>query len=210
MAYESPELEKAAFTCPFCNAFSAMSWNQLQTRYDSKHLDLAKCHCCSKESVWLNGLDSYPVKMIYPEITNAPLPNDDLPNDCKKDYMEARSIANNSPKGAAALLRLCIQRLVVHLGGNGKNINNDIGDLVKNGLSSKIQQALDIVRVIGNNAVHPGEMSLDDNKETVTALFNLINLIVDNQITQPKQVSELFSILPEGARNAVEKRDSKA
>lgn len=128
--------------------------------------------------------------------------------ECMKDYLEAREIANSSPRGAAALLRLCIQKLAIHLGGDGNNINNDIGKLVQNGLPKRIQQALDVVRVIGNNAVHPGEMVIDDKPEIVHALFGLINLIVENQITQPKQVGELFSSLPEGAKSAVEKRDT--
>ncbi|WP_081454264.1 DUF4145 domain-containing protein [Vibrio furnissii] len=148
--------------------------------------------------------------MVDPIIVSAPLPSEDLPESCRKDYQEAREIADKSPRGAAALLRLCIQKLCKELGGKGKNINDDIAVLVKNGLPVKIQQALDVVRVVGNNAVHPGEISLEDHPQVVTALFNLINMIVDNQITQPKQVAELFAFLPENAKSAVEKRDTKA
>ncbi|ELQ6311205.1 DUF4145 domain-containing protein [Vibrio cholerae] len=132
-----------------------------------------------------------------------------MPENCQQIYLEAREIASSSPKGAAALLRLCVQELIKHLGGDGQNINKDIGKLVELGLPVRIQQALDYVRVVGNNAVHPGELSLDDNPQTVTTLFGLINLIVDNQITQPKQVESLFHGLPEGAIEAVNKRDKK-
>jgi hypothetical protein len=205
--YEEPALKKDAFTCPTCGAFAAMSWQPLRTNSSWQALTLAFCHRCKRHSVWLDGTGGYPAKMLFPESLTAPLPNEDLPEECMKDYMEARGIANNSPRGAAALLRLCIQKLAIHLGGDGKNINDDIGALVKNGLPQRIQQALDVVRVVGNNAVHPGEMVVDDQPKTVHALFGLINLIVDNQITQPKQVGELFSGLPEGARAAVERRD---
>lgn len=205
--FEEPELNKDAFTCPSCGAFAAMAWHNLSTNNGWVALKLAYCHRCKQHSVWLDGSEGYPVKMLYPESLTAPLPNEDLPEECIKDYMEAREIANSSPRGAAALLRLCIQKLAIHLGGDGKNINDDIGKLVKNGLPQRVQQALDVVRVVGNNSVHPGEMTVDDQPETVHALFGLINLIVDNQITQPKQVGALFDRLPEGARNAVEKRD---
>lgn len=205
--FEEPELNKDAFTCPSCGAFGAMAWHDLRTNSRWVAIKLAYCHRCAQHSVWLDGSDNYPVKMLYPEALTAPLPNEDLPEECLKDYMEAREIANNSPRGAAALLRLCIQKLGIHLGGDGKNITDDIGKLVKNGLPQRIQQALDVVRVVGNNSVHPGEMTVDDQPETVHALFGLINLIVDNQITQPNQVGALFDRLPEGARNAVEKRD---
>ncbi|MBE4039797.1 DUF4145 domain-containing protein [Vibrio parahaemolyticus] len=207
MSYEQPEYKKEAFTCPHCNAYAAMSWHSLVGNQSYVSVAIATCHRCKKRSIWLDGTQGYPVKLIYPSLLSAPLPNEDMPDDCKQDYLEAREIASSSPKGAAALLRLCIQKLTIHLGGEGKNINSDIGSLVSMGLPTKIQQALDVVRVVGNNAVHPGEISLDDDPSTVHALFGLINLIVDNQITQPKQVSALFDSLPDGAKNAVNRRD---
>jgi hypothetical protein len=147
--------------------------------------------------------------MIYPDVYTAPTPNQDLPKNCAVDYLEARAIAAKSPRGAAALLRLCIQKLCIELGEGGKNINNDIASLVTKGLPQRIQQALDVVRVVGNNAVHPGEISVEDKSQTVTALFSLVNLIVENQITQPKQVAELFEALPNGAKSAIARRDGK-
>ena len=70
-----------------------------------------------------------------------------------------------------------------------------------------MQQALDIVRVTGNNAVHPGEMNVQDDQKTAGKLFSLVNLITDVMITQPRQISALYASLPEGARAAVERRD---
>jgi len=147
-------------------------------------------------------------RMIWPQdISAAPLPNPDMPVDIQKDYIEARGISAISPRGAAALLRLSIQKLCKHLGEPGDNINADIGSLVKKGLSAQIQQALDIVRVTGNNAVHPGEMQLQEDPQMVSLLFQLVNLIVESQISQPKAVQELYGKLPQGAVDAIDKRD---
>jgi len=133
-----------------------------------------------------------------------------MPEEIMKDYCEARSICSLSPRGATALLRLAIQKLCMHLGESGKNINTDIGNLVKKGLPVKIQQALDIVRVTGNNAVHPGEMQLEEDPETADSLFELVNLIVENQISQPKSIKELYEKLPQGPVDAIKKRDGNA
>lgn len=135
------------------------------------------------------------------------MPNDDLPDDIKVDFREAQSIVNASPRGSAALLRLCIQKLCKHLGEKGKNINDDIGELVKKGLDSRVQKALDVVRVIGNEAVHPGQIDLKDDLETANKLFVVVNLIADALITQPKMVEGLFNGIPETKRAEIAKRD---
>lgn len=156
--------------------------------------------------VWF--LDNGEAHVLYPSgISSAPLPHLETPEDVKRDYLEAKDIVSASPRGAAALLRLALQKLCIHLDGGGANLNDDIGFLVQSGLPVQIQQALDVVRVIGNNAVHPGEIRVDDNPEIAQVLFRLINVIVENRIAEPKRIGALYASLPEGARNAIERRD---
>ena len=102
---------------------------------------------------------------------------------------------------------MCIQKLCAHLGEPGKNINNDIAALVKKGLNPKIEKNLDVVRVIGNEAVHPGTIDIRDKPETAVQLANLINIIADAMITQPKAVEELYAGLPESKLKEIERRD---
>ncbi|MGV8058285.1 MAG: DUF4145 domain-containing protein [Smithellaceae bacterium] len=147
--------------------------------------------------------------MIVPSEAPVPPPHPDMPDSCISEYNEARDIVARSPRAAAALLRLSVQKLMVELGEKGKNINDDIGSLVKKGLPIEVQQALDYCRVVGNNGVHPGEIELTDNPEIAHSLFEMLNFIVEDRITRPKKVAELYSILPEGALKAVAKRDAK-
>ena len=126
----------------------------------------------------------------FPVLRATPSPHPDLPADILPDYEEARSVFGSSKRGSAALLRLVIQKLCISLGQSGKNLNTDIGTLVANGLPPKIQQALDIVRVVGNNQVHPGQLDVRDDETTATRLFELVNVIVENQIASPKHIAE--------------------
>jgi hypothetical protein len=95
------------------------------------------------------------------------------------------------------------------LGEKGENINADIASLVSKGLETEIQMALDIVRVIGNNAVHPGELNLQDDRPTATALLNLVNIIVDRRIAAKKRIEEMFAGLPPRSLEAIAKRDAE-
>jgi len=130
-----------------------------------------------------------------------------MPEECKQDYEEARLVFTHSPRAAAGLLRLLVQRLVISLGQPGENLNKDIKALVEKGLPVEVQQALDCCRVIGNNAVHPGEIDFDETPESALALFGMINFIVENQITQKNKIAALYGQLPAGALEAIKKRD---
>ncbi|KAF0864720.1 DUF4145 domain-containing protein [Pseudomonas sp. LD120] len=132
-----------------------------------------------------------------------------MPKDIRLDYEEASSILDKSPRGAAALLRLAIQKLCKELGQPGKNINDDIKSLVAAGLSSMVQQALDTVRVIGNSAVHPGQIDLKDDRQTAESLFMLVNLIVEKMISEPKHVKAMFDSLPGNLIQGIKDRDKK-
>ena len=66
---------------------------------------------------------------------------------------------------------------------------------------------MDAVRLIGNEAVHPGTIDLNDDSSLALALFDLVNLTVDAMITQPRMVGDLYSRLPQSKRDAIDKRD---
>lgn len=207
MSYTAPQFKLKAFNCPVCAAFSRQEWRELYYRtYNGnfgsiKDGQLAICEHCENKSYWLDKI------MVFPDSTSVPLPNSDMPEEIKTDYIEAANILTRSARGSAALLRLAIQKLCVILGEKGKNINDDIGELVKKGLPIKIQQSLDILRVVGNNAVHPGQIDLKDNSELTLPLFSLMNMIVDVMISQPKHVNEIYNDLPANLIEAIEKRD---
>ena len=159
------------------------------------------CFRCSKPSLWNLA------KMVCPSLGGVERPNADFNPDIRDDYLEAASVVQQSPRAAAALLRLCVQKLCKQLGLPGKNISEDIATLVSRGLNPDIQQALDTVRVIGNNAVHPLEMNVKDDRQTANALFSLVNFIGDQMITFPARRAAIFLSLPQAALDGIAKRD---
>jgi len=177
--------------------------NQRYRDIDVNNVWFSRCFNCNEVSLWLCDA------LVYPQKGEAPLANPDMPEDIRRDYDEASVILDHSPRGAAALIRLAIQKLCKELGQPGKNINDDIGALVAGGLDPRVQQALDAVRVIGNNAVHPGQIDLRDDRATAETLFKLLNLVVDKTISEPKHVAEVYASLPERAVKAIEKRDGQ-
>ena len=216
--YILPATSATSFHCPHCGVLSEQTWSsQIQCNYNGRlpnggqgntyfyleNTKMAKCRHCENITFWIVD------KMVYPLTGNVEIANVDLPNDIKNDYNEAKNIVNISPRGAAALLRLSVQKLCIYLGEKGKNINDDIESLVKKGLPKTMQQALDSVRVIGNNAVHPGTIDLNDNIEISYALFGFVNIICEVLISQPKKIQEFYEKnIPEGIKNGIEKRDN--
>lgn len=205
--YFPPEFRKTTFTCPYCGVLAQQEWGDITDRfYDGGFGSIYQSKCknedCLKSCLWIDE------KMVLPDQEGIPFPNDDLAEDIRKDYLEARSIVNKSPRGAAALLRLCIQKLCKQLGESGKDLNADIASLVKKGLRQSIQQSLDIVRVTGNEAVHPGVIDLKDNREIALKLFELVNLIAEVLITESKRIDELYEIVvPQVKKEAIAQRD---
>jgi hypothetical protein len=165
------------------------------------NLSISGCYSCGELALWVAD------RLIHPSKPSEIEPNPEMPDHIKHDFVEAATIVDSSPRGAAALLRLSVQKLMVHLELPGKDLYADIGELVKRGLDGRIQKALDVVRVIGNNAVHPGQIDLRDDRATATQLFGLVNLIVEAMIATPKHIENMFAGLPAGVLKAIEKRD---
>lgn len=208
--YIEPKKDLTSYTCPHCNTISQM-WRDSHHFSNDLHnngfgmmiqnqLTIHKCQCCGKKIIWID--DEY----IYPDIL-AEEANSDMPESVKQLYNEAGLIYNKSPRAACALLRLAIERLCNEL-GEKEDINTNIGALVEKGLPKSVQQALDVVRVVGNKAVHPGQISFDvDVKETAKMLMHLINIIVQRMISEPKEIDSLYQELPESVKQSIEKRD---
>ncbi|WP_428564955.1 MAG: DUF4145 domain-containing protein [Solidesulfovibrio sp. DCME] len=205
--YYMPSFGADHFNCPHCNVYSAQDWFDLFLRgggyVNADFLKICYCEHCGNQTVWINK------KCCYPDIKYIAHCHAEMPAELVADYDEAAAVYSVSPKSSAALLRLLLQKLLIFLGESGKNINKDIQSLVGKGLPQEVQMALDVCRVVGNCAVHPGEIDVNDSSELVLGLFQLINFIVEERVARPRRIKNMYDSLPVNALKGIDERDGK-
>lgn len=210
--YHPPVYQAPRFTCPHCLAFSSMDWAPLKApKYPLKYTIMAVCQGCNDHSLWVPtkfvgdslSLLSMDYKLAYPAISQAPSPEENMPEDIKIDFEEARQVFGASPRAAAALLRLCVQKLCQELLGKKGDIHKQIGELVEKGLPPRVLKAFDTIRIFGNESVHPGTVNLNDTPEVALALFSLLNMAVRHCITEEKELEAIRALTPEAKRREI-------
>lgn len=150
-----PTFKGDAYNCPHCGAYAHQQWTQLGYRGYQKTIETlvwrARCARCSETTFWHESGEA----MIYPRYSTAPPPSPDMPSRSAEFYHEARNVLDASPRAAAALLRSCIEQLLIDLGYDTGTLDSKIGRLVKDGLPERYQKLFDAVRITGNG-IHPG------------------------------------------------------
>ncbi|MDA0780994.1 MAG: DUF4145 domain-containing protein [Rickettsiales bacterium] len=182
------------------------SKNSRRCNYSFENIFFSVCQelSCKKAALWVHD------RLIIPASCVEEPPNDDMPDKIKVIYNEAREIHNCSPRASAALLRLCCEMLCDDLDAKGQTLNGKIGDLVYRGMDNRVQKALDVVRFVGNDSVHPGQIDLSDNLDVSHTLFVLVNEIVQEMISKPKRLNKIYEEkLPQSVKEGIEKRDKK-
>lgn len=214
----SPNFRGTPFVCPHCKQFAKQRWGQAGNTFlpeggisyqsfdvSNEDIFFSQCDACGNKMIWKNK------DPIWPRTSLAPEAHIDFPRGLIEDFEEARQVYNDSPRASAALLRLCLQKLCKDLGAPGKNINEDIQFLQDEfGIGRRVVDSMDILRVVGNNAVHPGEINLQDDREISFGLFSILNFIVEKAISEPAQIESIYKRLPEGARLAIESRAARS
>lgn len=144
---------------------------------------MLRCPVCNKLTVLIDD------KIVYPN--NLPIePNNDMPEDVKAIFIEALSIANKSPRAACALLRLCTEKLCLHLGANQhKNLAEKIKEISTN---PDVINLLEACRIAGNKAVHPALVDITENDVIlVKNLAKFINLVITTTITTQRLAEDI-------------------
>ncbi|MEX3711224.1 DUF4145 domain-containing protein [Cytobacillus horneckiae] len=236
--YIAPTYFSEAFNCPRCDVLAPQKWyvvtrgvegelmiesaeeraltgraiaflgNKQHKHREAWELDLTICDYCSKYTIWENR------KVIFPyKIFDLPDAHVDMPEDVKQIYTEARLIYKHSPRASAALLRLAIETLIPQLNDYSikkDTLNKMISELVKKDIPEHIQQGFDLIRVYGNEGIHPGQIVIEETQDMVIYLFNLTNDIVEELIARKQKINEAYSSLPKGKLEEIIRRNVRA
>ena len=209
--YAEPTVNVDAFHCPHCGSYSDQYWTLLRVSIGHHTAQITTndnyrvgcCNHCKGATLWKSK------QMVYPSNGSAPPPNPDMPSDIKRDYEEARTVIDNSPRSACMLLRLCVEKICMEKVSSGGDLNEKIKKMVDRGLDHRIEKALDSVRVFGGEAVHPLQIDLKDDRSTATRLCRIVNHISQWAYTSEKEINDMFDDIPESKKNAINKRNGR-
>jgi hypothetical protein len=160
---------------------------------DVQNVSISYCFSCNQMCLWVYD------QLVWPTRHN-PEPELDAVRNERREYVEASQILEASPRGAAALLRLTIEKLCKELGVSGEGLKDEIPIFVRQHVDARVQKALDAARLIESNAMHRGQIDIEDDRATAESLSGLVNLICEKMIMEPTHLQALYTRLRERTR----------
>jgi hypothetical protein len=174
------------------------------------NLHVSRCYNCQGFTVWVRDRLVFPIKGIEPlDIIEADFRQveedvqeleDNVPEsdehvqasveeveEASEDFEEAAAILNKSPRGAAALIRICIQNMMPLMKETGKNLDENISSLVRKGLEVEIQQAMDVLQVIRRNPGQEGDVDLRDETAIATRMLESLKEILERRMLKNRE-----------------------
>jgi hypothetical protein len=133
------------------------------------NLHISNCHSCNGFSLWVGGLLVFPTKI------------DKTPELVEEDLEEAAAILNEFPRGATALMRVCIVPL---LEDNGKELNQRVSSLVRKGLEMEIQQAMDVLQVLRSDSTQLNPLESQADWETALRFLDSLKEVLERRMSQ--------------------------
>jgi hypothetical protein len=118
----------------------------------------------------------------------------------RNDEDGSQTALEASPRGAAALLRLAIEKVCEELGESGESPKDDLASFVQEDVDARVQKVLEAMRIIETNAVPPAQIGVGDNRAIGETLSGLVNLICEKMIIEPRHLQAMYTKLREGAQ----------
>lgn len=228
-----PKLRAESFECPRCGAFAHQDWEWIMLGNESGDFEVFQdeplspsdaysnpararklqwhsslCFSCKKYTVWRGSSIIFP-----PHSKDSLSPHALMSAKSSELFGEATEVLPISPRAAAALARAAMEsELRLLLDDRRSNLHGLIGKL-SDKISTSLWQALTVLRETGNKALHGDKDSgvvailLDESDAELTPfLLSAVNQIVDEMVARPKLAEDLYGLLPDGVREAAERK----
>lgn len=220
--------KQPTFKCPYCKEVTSHYWyfrdgpfgdtpriankntdnETLKIKKNILGLIITNCNSCGEKSYWLKYMKGTE-ELIFPHQYDYPEPHMDLPETIVPIYNQAGQNLSISIGAATALSRVCLEKLLIHLGYKNGSLNDKIAAVIaEHKVSSQTADILDTIRFFGNTGAHAGTIDLDESQGVAQYILTSINDVVDELITKPKKVKKYYDLLPEGVKGAIQKRDT--
>lgn len=135
------------------------------------NLHTSNCHRCNQFSLWVGDLLVFPTRI------------DRTPELVEEDVEEAAAILKEFPRGATALMRVCIQKLVHLLEGDGNAVSQRVSSLVRKGLEVEIQQATDVLQVLQADAAQLAQLESQGDRETARRFLDSLKAVLERRMS---------------------------
>ena len=190
--------EQMARGCPFLEVH-----REFRNR-DVQNVSISYCFNCNEMCLWVYD------QLVWPRRIADPEPKLHVPLNVRRECEEAGQTLEASPRGAAALLRLAIEKLCKELGMSDDGLKGDIALFVREDIDARVQKVLDAARIIENNAVRPSPIGPGDDRATAETLSGLVNLICEKMIMEPRHLQAMYTKLREDAQAATASPHAKS
>jgi hypothetical protein len=144
--------------------------NSQSLKVQMANLHLSSCHSCNGFALWVGD------RLVFPYNVEK------TPDLVEEDLEEAAAVLNKSPRGATALMRVCIQKLVPLLQQDGKSLNDYMSSLVRKGLEVEIQQSMEVLQVLRSDPVQLTNFDSQDDKEMAVRFFESLKAVLERRI----------------------------
>jgi hypothetical protein len=139
------------------------------------NLHVSGCHGCNGFALWVGD------RLVFP--CNV----DKTPDLAEEDFAEAAAILKQSPRGATALMRVCIQKLVPLLKQDGRYLKDYISSLVRKGLEVEIEQATEVLQVLRNEPGQPASLETQGDKAMALRFIDSLKAVLERRTLQNEE-----------------------
>lgn len=197
--YIAPKLKEERFTCPKCQIPTYHTWYEhlaghgikgnSNAIWDLSEHSLCTCRNCTQLLFW------YKEEIYLPSLLEHPIPDKALSKEATDLFQEARNTYRTSAGASAALGRLALQHLLRDLGEPGENLHEEVKRLIARGVPKDVERILEAIGIQGEKSLHPGMIHLNEKKEHVPALLEVINIIADVLMQNTRKADDLLKKL---------------